>query len=91
MAIQYYLKAAELEDIETADSFGLQCQLKAADLMVLSKEERYVDAIKIYEQVATKYLKVGLLKGSAKELILKALLLYLAIDVGFDFCSFPKV
>ncbi len=33
--------------------------------------------------VATKYLKVGLLKGSAKELILKAVFIYLANDVTF--------
>lgn len=34
--------------------------------------------------VAERYLKVGLLKGSAKDLILKALLLYLAIEVFKD-------
>lgn len=47
LAIKYYLKASELEDIESSDSFGLQCILKAADLMVLSKEERYVEAIQV--------------------------------------------
>jgi len=41
------LKAAELEDLESSDSFGLQCLLKAADLMVLSKEEKYIEAIQV--------------------------------------------
>jgi len=48
LAIQYYLKAAELEDVETADSFGFQCVLKAADLMVLSKDEKFVEAIQVF-------------------------------------------
>lgn len=47
LAIKYYLKASELEDIESSDSFGLQCILKAADLMVISKEERYIEAIQV--------------------------------------------
>jgi hypothetical protein len=47
LAITYYLKAADLQDIESSDSFGLQCLLKAADLMVLSKEEKYIDAIQV--------------------------------------------
>lgn len=90
LAITYYLKAADLQDIESSDSFGLQCLLKAADLMVLSKEEKYIDAIQVvlhrlinqkYEMVAGRYLKVGLLKSAAKDIILKALLLYLAIEV----------
>ena len=45
MAIEYYLKAAELEDLETADSFGFQCILKAADLMAFS--EKFVEAIQV--------------------------------------------
>lgn len=47
LAIKYYLKAADLEGMETADTFGYQCMLKAADLMVLSKEERFVEAIQV--------------------------------------------
>lgn len=47
LAIEHYLKAAELQSIEANDSFGLQCSIKAADLMVLSKEEMYVEAIKV--------------------------------------------
>ena len=47
LAIQFYLKASDLEDIESTDSFGLQCILKAADLMVISKEDRYVEAIQV--------------------------------------------
>ena len=31
--------------------------------------------------VASRYLKVGLLKSSAKDIVMKALLLYLAIEV----------
>eukprot|EP00826_Nyctotherus_ovalis_P059317 TRINITY_DN823_c0_g1_i23.p1 TRINITY_DN823_c0_g1~~TRINITY_DN823_c0_g1_i23.p1 ORF type:complete len:178 (+),score=77.49 TRINITY_DN823_c0_g1_i23:512-1045(+) len=80
LAISYYLKAADLQDIESSDSFGLQCMLKAADLMVMSKEDKYVEAIQKYEMAASKYLKTQLLKSAAKDLILKALLLYLAID-----------
>lgn len=47
LAISYYLKAADLQDIESSDSFGLQCVLKAADLMVMSKEDKYVEAIQV--------------------------------------------
>eukprot|EP00826_Nyctotherus_ovalis_P026316 TRINITY_DN2057_c0_g1_i14.p1 TRINITY_DN2057_c0_g1~~TRINITY_DN2057_c0_g1_i14.p1 ORF type:complete len:220 (+),score=64.90 TRINITY_DN2057_c0_g1_i14:78-737(+) len=81
LAIEYYLKASELQNIEASDSFGLQCSIKAADLMVLSKEEKYVEAIKKYEEAAKQYLKNTLLKGTAKDLIMKELLLYLAIEV----------
>ena len=47
LAIKYYLEAADLQDIESSDSFGLQCLLKAADLMAISKEERYAEAIQV--------------------------------------------
>jgi alpha-soluble NSF attachment protein len=87
-AITYYMKAADLQETENADSFGYQCILKAADLMVISKEAAYGDAIQKYEKVATEYLKNNLLRASAKDHVMKALLLYLAIDdkIGAQRC-----
>lgn len=45
------MKAAELEEMENADSFGYQCILKAADLIVLSQEANYGDAIQVNQQL----------------------------------------
>jgi hypothetical protein len=41
------MKSAERQEMESADSFGFQCMLKAADLMVLSQESKWGEAIKV--------------------------------------------
>ena len=41
------MKAAERQEMENADSFGFQCMLKAADLMVISQESKWGEAIKV--------------------------------------------
>jgi len=46
------------------------------------KPDKYVDAIKIFSEIALKYLKVPLLKSSAKDLAFKAGLLYLSLEVS---------
>ena len=48
LAIEYYKKANDKAEASNNEDFGTQCMLKAADLMVLSKEDRFVDAIKVY-------------------------------------------
>lgn len=48
--------------------------------MIMTREDKYVDAIKNYETVVLKYLKNPLLKGSARNLIMKNVILYLAIE-----------
>lgn len=82
MAINYYNKASERANSAGYEDLETQCRLKAADLMVLTPEDKFVEAIKEYEEVAARYMKVPTLISMAKGVIFKALLLYLAIDVS---------
>lgn len=66
-----YRKAAELYLMEDGVSFANQCYVKAADLMVMLKDVNYELVIETYEKVISEYLKKDLLKGSAKNLIIK--------------------
>ncbi len=64
---------------EQADQYSL----KAADLMILCKESKFEAAIKEYEGLAVRFLKGRLLQHTVKDLVLRTVLLYLAIDVLF--------
>lgn len=55
-------------------------RLKVADLSIHKKDVKYVDCIKIYEEVADKWLTNSLTAPSAKKLFFSAILLYLAND-----------
>ena len=87
-AIFYYKKSAEHASAGHVPEYEDQCMLKAADLMVLSQLDKFVDAIKEYEGLAARFLKTPTLRPLAKDTTLKTLLLYLAIDddVGASRC-----
>jgi len=55
-------------------------RLKVADLNTQKVETEYVESIRIYEEVADKYLENKLTEPSAKNLYFKAILLYLVND-----------
>lgn len=75
-----YEKAAQLYEMEESISFANQWYVKAADLMVMLKDVNFEKVINTYEKVITEYMKKDLLKGSAKNLIVKVWLCYLAND-----------
>lgn len=56
------------------------CLLKVAELSVMKADVNYVDSIKIYEQVAEKYLENKLTAPSSKDLFFRSCLLFLAND-----------
>lgn len=55
-------------------------KLKVADLSIHKIDVDYVECIKIYDEVADKWLKNSLTAPSAKKLFFSAVLLYLAND-----------
>lgn len=55
-------------------------RLKVADLSIHKENPNYIECIKIYDEVADKYLKNNLTAPSAKKLFFSAILLYLVID-----------
>mmetsp|Transcript_33821 Transcript_33821/g.39013 ORF Transcript_33821/g.39013 Transcript_33821/m.39013 type:complete len:109 (-) Transcript_33821:135-461(-) len=71
VAAEEYIKAAALFDMEESTSFANQCNVKAADLMVMLKDVNFENVISLYEKVVTEYLKKDILKGSAKTLVVK--------------------
>lgn len=83
LAIEYYNKAGERASAASSEELETECKMKAGDLMVLSAEDKFVDAIKEYEEVASRYMKVPSHRPLVKGVVLKILLLYLAIDVEF--------
>ena len=80
VAAEEYQKAAQLFEMEEGVSFANQCYVKAADLMVMTKDVNYEKVITLYEKVITEYLKKDILKGSAKALVMKVWLWFLAHD-----------
>jgi len=55
-------------------------KLKVADLMPLKAESDFIEAIKIYEEIADKFMENKLTAPSAKELFFKSALLNLEND-----------
>ena len=84
LAIKFYNEAADIysgEQLQTSNYN--QCKLKVAELSTISDKptsENIVTAIKIYEEVAAKYMENKLTASSSKELFFKSLLLYLMND-----------
>lgn len=79
-AAKEYMRAAELYLMEEGVSFANQCYVKAADIMIMLKDVDYELVIETYEKVISEYLKKDLLKGSAKNLIVKVWLCHIAHD-----------
>lgn len=80
LAYPKYLEAADLYATDNSEVFADKFKIKAADLMVLSSDDKLIDALKIYEATALKDLKDSLKKPLAKSKIFKAVLIYLAND-----------
>lgn len=79
-AVIEYEKAAQLYEMEDGVSFANQWYVKAADLMVMLKEVNFEKAIQTYNKVINEYMKKDILKSSAKSLVMKEWLCYMAND-----------
>lgn len=79
-AVIEYEKAAQLYEMEDSVAFANQWYVKVADLMVIAKDTNYEKVITTYEKVINEYMKKDILKSSAKGLILKVWLSYMAND-----------
>lgn len=60
-----------------------KCMIKYADLLTISGEGGFIEAIQTYENTAKKYQETPLLRPMTKNLFLQASLCYLANDVVF--------
>lgn len=78
-AIKAYQKAAEYYDCDNSASSAQQCRLKSA--LFMAQLERYREAIDIYQAVAREAVDSNLLKWSAKDYFLRAVLCFLAENV----------
>jgi len=81
LAIKAYQEAADLFETEPDNTSNHnQMLLKVAELSSLQKDATFIDAIKVYEKIADKYLENKLTAPSARELFFKAALLHLCND-----------
>ena len=79
-AAKSYRDAGRLYEKENQPSQANQNFLKAADLFCLTKNTDWAETIVVYENVIKSYLKKDMLRSSAKGIMLKCLLCYLAHD-----------
>jgi len=82
-AIDAYKQAADYFSMENLNSKSYQqgCLLKQADLMCIAKhKDAFEQAKDIYEKLGMQYLTVNLLKGGAKDMFFKCVVVYLAYD-----------
>jgi len=70
MAIQYFQESGELYEAENSISHANACFLKVAH--IAATLEDYNNAIKVFEETATKSMNNNLLKWSAKDYLFKA-------------------
>lgn len=83
LAAKAYSDAVQLYDTEgERNTTTNNILLKVPELRIVAEENRehVAEAIKIYEQVANKYLENRLTAASAKDLFFRASILHLAID-----------
>lgn len=81
LAAKSYQEAADLFYAEQDNTSNYnQMMLKVADLTTFKGEGDLVEAIKIYEKIADKYLENKLTAPSARDLFFKSALLHLAND-----------
>ncbi|OMJ95734.1 hypothetical protein SteCoe_804 [Stentor coeruleus] len=82
LAVENYAHAAELYEMDNGDSTANSCHLKVAELSTFESLESNVilKAIKLFEDVADRYLMHTLTRYSAKDCYFKAALLYLSND-----------
>jgi hypothetical protein len=86
LAIVAYKKAGDYFTMENSNykSSEFDCYKKVADLMCITgHKEAFKESIKYYEKIALYYLTQNLLKGQAKDLFFKIVVLYIAYDVKY--------
>lgn len=85
VAINYYLQAVDmfsLAKFKTTEATKLK--VKIADLYaeMTDKPDKLAAAVKAYEEVAFEYLNNNLMRFNAKNLLVKAVLVFLLMDVS---------
>ena len=79
-AVKCFESAGNLFDKDDQPSQANQVKLKAADLNLVTKIPDYETSIHIYDDVITHYLSKDILRSSAKTMMMKAILCFLAMD-----------
>ena len=81
LAAKAYFDSGKLfEKEDLSQSSANQVFLKSADLYCTLNKPNWAEIIPIYEKVIKNYLKKDMLKGSAKPLMIKVCMCFLAFD-----------